>query len=70
MTLAQIILADGSEKHYSEVADAAISRGYKGKEKSTREKISKSFWATMKRNPDVFDAMGGGNFKLKTRKAQ
>jgi hypothetical protein len=63
--MARDILADGNKQHYSRIADEAIARGYEGRKNSTSEKIQRSFWATMKRNPDVFEATGGGNFKLK-----
>jgi len=67
---AKLILAEKkSEMHSNAVADEAIRRGYKGKKKSTPDAIRKSFWAIMKRKPDVFKAMGGGKFKLKSETA-
>jgi hypothetical protein len=63
---AKAILAEKKgELHFSVVADEAIARGYKGKKTSAPDAIHKSFWATMKRNPAVFEAVGAGKFKLK-----
>jgi hypothetical protein len=51
--------------HYSEVAETAISGGYKsGRKDSDADRIRASFWATMKRNAGVFKALGKGQFEL------
>ena len=64
--VATAILRERGELHYREIADEAMkSRGYKGKEKSTPQKVQQSFWTTMKRKPDTFAAKGEGRFALK-----
>ena len=64
-----ILQEHGQQMHYVAVADKAIARGYKGKKNSNQEKVQKAFWATMKRAPEVFEAVGQGEFKLKTKTA-
>jgi hypothetical protein len=51
--------------HFRAVADEAIKQGYKGRKKSTTKSIQQSFWATMRRNGEVFKALGEGTFSLK-----
>ena len=67
---ATTILKERGEQHYSAVAKEALSRGYEGKKGTSEEAIAKSFWATMKRKPEIFDAVGGGKFRLRSGKAQ
>jgi hypothetical protein len=64
---AQDVLRGAGEQgmHFREVADAAVKLGFKGRKGSQLKTIQQSFWATMKRSPDVFDAIGSGKFKLK-----
>jgi len=50
--------------HYKDVHSFAVRCGYHSDRKNATNSAV-SFWSTMKRNPDVFDAMGGGIFKLK-----
>jgi hypothetical protein len=70
LDMARSILLDGQERYYADVADTAITQGYRGREGSKKDRIQKSFWATMKRNPEIFDAIGGGKFRLRKEKAQ
>lgn len=70
MSMAKEILAEGGEMYYSDVANLAIANGYHGKAGSSNDRVRQSFWAIMKRNPEVFVATGGGNFRLKSKTAQ
>jgi len=65
---ARQILADGSQRHYAEIADLALKQGYQSRPGSTRERTCQTFWAIMKRHPDQFEAVGGGEFRLKKTK--
>ena len=50
------------------IADEAVKSGYRSnKPGSTTEKVHHSFWSTMKRNEDVFQAAGRGRFSLKSK---
>ncbi len=57
--------SDNGGMHFREVADQAVKLGFRGRKGSGAKTIQQSFWATMKRSPTVFDALGGGKFKLK-----
>jgi hypothetical protein len=65
--MAKSVLQELGENHFSVVAEEAIKRGYKGRVNSTLDQIKKSYWSTMKRNPDIFTTTGGGKFKLKEK---
>lgn len=55
--------ADGM--HFNEVAEAAMSRGYRGRKGSDDKAIRQAFWVTMRRHEDSFEMLGEGRFKLK-----
>ncbi|MCG2683499.1 MAG: hypothetical protein L6306_07770 [Planctomycetales bacterium] len=65
--MARVVLQELGESHFSVVANEAIKRGYRGRANSTLDQIKKSYWSTMKRNPDIFITTGGGKFKLKAK---
>jgi hypothetical protein len=55
----------GKGVHFREIAASALARGYKGRKDSSVKSITQSFWATMKRQPDVFEKLGEGMYRLK-----
>jgi HB1, ASXL, restriction endonuclease HTH domain len=60
---AQTILSEAEKPlHFTEVFRAALERGYRGR-KSGGE--PQTFWAIMKRTPEIFRAVGEGKFTLK-----
>ena len=61
-----VLKSGGNEgMHFRQVADQAVKLGFRGRRGSQPKTIQQSFWATMKRSPDIFEALGGGKFKLK-----
>lgn len=56
----------GLTLHYREIAEESMKKGYKSNRPgSTTEKVHHSFWTTMNRNEEIFQAVGKGRFKLK-----
>ena len=63
VSAAQKILSEASAPmHFKEVFEVALSRGWRGR---TSAPNPQSFWSLMKRSDDVFEAAGGGKFRLK-----
>ena len=63
--------ADG-DMHDTEIADAALAKGYESTRATDDPKKSArhSFWAMMKRHPEIFDSTGKGRFRLKRKGKQ
>ena len=51
--------------HFTDIADQAMARGYRGRKGSEEKAIRQSFWATMRRDGEAFEMLGEGMFKLK-----
>lgn len=62
----KILQERGNEPtHFRLLAAEAIKRGYKSnRADSTDKSVTQSFWATMRRNPDEFEAAGDGLYRL------
>jgi hypothetical protein len=58
---------NGKPEHYAVIAKEAMKLGYKGKTRSTEDQLKKAFWATMKRQPEIFESTGDGRFRLKAK---
>jgi hypothetical protein len=58
----QILSESSGPLHFKAVHDRAKMRGYKSRGKGDNYP---TFWATLTRNKDVFQSMGGGKYALK-----
>jgi len=67
---ARLILAEVESGEYGEIARMALARGYRShKSGDDAEKITRSFYETMRRNPADFD-QSGPSFRLRTPRAE
>src|SRR5229473_2993968 len=62
---AEILLKEKSPRHFKEIANEAIARGYESQTGGDLEIVAKSFWTTMTLFHKTFEKVGAGKFALK-----
>jgi hypothetical protein len=61
-----VLSAKGESMHYADVADEAIRRGFRSD--SPPETIRTSFRRMMHKNPEVFEMVGDGMYRLRRKR--